>query len=115
MSQTLGKFLINDLLPAKHRVTGTLNKKEFQQKMLDLAQEDPAEYVEIVSKLKTLGDDISTLEGISVGLDDITPEYKSRDGIMAPGVAAMKNAVGRDAKEKIILDVQKKMLEHTRT
>ena len=114
MSQTLGKYLVNDLLPKKHHITGTLNKKEFQQKMLDLAQEDPAEYVEIVSKLKALGDDISTLEGISVGLDDITPEYKSRDGIMAPGVAAMKNAVGREAKEKIILEVQKKMLEHTK-
>lgn len=115
MSQTLGKYLINDLLPVKHHVTGTLNKKEFQQKMLALAQEDPVGYVEIVSKLKALGDDISTLEGISVGLDDITPEYKSRDGIMAPGIAAMKNATTREAKEKIILDVQKKMLEHTKT
>jgi DNA-directed RNA polymerase subunit beta' len=114
MAQTLGKYLVNDLLPTKHHITGTLNKKEFQQKMLALAQEDPAGYVEIVSKLKSLGDDISTLEGISVGLDDITPAYKSRDAIMAPGIAAMKNAVGRDAKEKIILDVQKRMLEHTK-
>jgi len=115
MSQTLGKYLVNSLLPLKHHVTGTLNKKEFQQKMLDLAQEDPTEYVEIVSKLKQLGDDLSTLEGISVGLDDITPEYKSRDAIMAPGVAAMKNAKTMAEKENIILDVQKRMLEHTKT
>jgi len=115
MAQTLGKYLINDLLPRQHQVTGTLNKKEFQQKMLDLAKEDPAEYVEIVSKLKTLGDDLSTLEGISVGLDDITPQYKLRDAIMLPGVAAIKNATTRAAKEAIVLDVQKKMLEHTKT
>jgi len=115
MAQTLGKYLINDLLPKKHQVTGILNKKEFQQKMLDLAQEDPVEYVEIVSKLKSLGDDISTLEGISVGLDDITPQYKLRDGIMNPGVAAMKHATTRAEKENIILDVQKKMLEHTKS
>jgi len=115
MPQTLGRYLVNDLLPKKHHITGTLNKKEFQQKMLDLAKENPVAYVEIVSKLKQLGDDVSTLEGISVGLYDITPDYKARDGIMAPGVAAMKNAVGREAKEKIILDVQKKMLEHTKT
>lgn len=115
MAQTLGKYLVNDLLPAQHRITGTLNKKELQQKMLDLAQEDPAAYVDIVSKLKALGDDVSTLEGISVGLDDITPQYKLRNAIMAPGVAALKNATTREAREDIILDVQKKMLEHTKT
>lgn len=115
MPQTLGHFLINNLLPKKHHISGTLNKKEFQQKMLELAQEDPAEYVEIVSKLKALGDDISTLEGISVGIDDITPQYKIRDGLMNPAVAALKNATTKGQKEQIILDVQKKMLEHTKT
>ena len=115
MSQTLGKYLINSLLPEKHRVSGTLNKKELQQKMLDLAQEDPSGYVEIVSRLKQLGDDISTLEGISVGLEDLTPQYKARDALMAQGHAAMRNATTREAKENIVLDVQKKMLELTTT
>jgi DNA-directed RNA polymerase subunit beta' len=115
VAQTLGKYLVNDLMPAHHRVTGVMNKKELQQKMLDLAKEDPTAYVEIVSKLKALGDDISTLEGISVGLDDITPQYKTRNAIMAPGIAALKNATTREAREDVILDVQKKMIEHTKT
>lgn len=115
MVQTLGKYLLNTLLPKAHQVTGTLNKKEFQQKMLELAQEDPTAYVEIVSKLKQLGDDVSTLEGVSVGLDDITPQYKLRNSIMNPGIAAMKSATTRVERENIILDVQKKMLEHTKT
>lgn len=115
MADTLGKYLVNDLLPKQHRVTGVLNKKEFNQKMIDIAQEDPSAYVDIVSKLKQLGDDISTLEGVSVGLDDITPQYKTRDQIIQPALAAIKNATTRAEKENIILDVQKKMLEHTKT
>lgn len=114
MAQTFGRFLINDLLPTKHHVTGTLNKKEFQQKMLDLAKEDPAEYVEIVSKLKRLGDDISTLEGISVGLDDITPSYKARDALIASTTKALNAAVTTSAKEGILIDAKEKMKAITR-
>lgn len=106
MAQTLGKYLINDLLPAHQHITGAMGKKELTQKMLDLANEDPAAYVDIVSKLKALGDDISTLEGVSVGIDDITPMYHARDKIMLPAIAALKNATTRDAREKIILDAQ---------
>lgn len=83
--------------------------------MLDLAKENPTAYVDIVSKLKRLGDEVSTLEGVSVGLDDITPAYKERDAILAPALEAMKRAKTTEEKEKIIVETQSKLLDHTKS
>lgn len=110
---TLGHLLVNDLLPAHHRSHDTLGKSNFNKKLLAIAKEDPVAYVDIVSKLKKVGDELSTLEGVSVGLDDIAPVYATRDAIMQPAMIAIKNAKTPAEREKIILDVQDKMLKHT--
>lgn len=115
MAQTLGRYLINSLLPSSHHISGPMAKKEIQQKMLDLAREDPSKYVDIVSELKRLGDDISTLEGISVGLDDITPQYKERNAIIQSAMAAFRNAKTHEEKEKVLLEAQDKMQAHVKT
>ena len=112
---TLGQYLINELLPKQHQTHEPLNKGALNKKLLAIAREDPVAYVDIVSKLKTLGDDISTYEGISVGLDDIAPEYAKRDAIMDPALAAMKQAKNYGEREKIILDTQTKMLDLTKS
>jgi len=114
MAQTLGKYLVNDLLPKHLHTTGALGKKELTQKLLDLAREDPSAYVEIVSSLKRLGDDISTLEGVSVGIDDITPQYKERNALITATTAALKSATTSAAKEKVLLDAKVKMLAQTK-
>ena len=114
MAQSLGKYLVNELLPVNHHVKGALNGKELNQKMRELAKEDPAAYVDIVSKLKRLGDDISTLEGVSVGLDDIAPVYGERDAIIRKAQDELLKAKTSAEKEKIILRVQDEILEHTK-
>lgn len=114
MSQSLGKYLVNDLLPAHHHVKGALNGKELNQKMRELAKEDPVAYVDIVSKLKKLGDDLSTLEGVSVGLDDIAPAYAERDTIINRAQEELRKAKSAAEKEKIILRVQDEILDHTK-
>ena len=114
MAQTLGKYLVNDLLPKHLHTNDALGKKELTQRMLDLAKEDPSAYVEIVSNLKRLGDDISTLEGVSVGIDDITPQYKERNALIAATSAALKSARTQEEKEHVLLDAKAKMLAHTK-
>lgn len=115
MTQTLGHLLVNDLLPASHRSSETLGKSALNKKLTALAKEDPHAYVGIVSRLKKLGDELSTLEGVSVGLDDIAPDYAARDKIMQPAISAIKKTPHAADREKLILGVQDKMMEYTRT
>ncbi len=114
MTQTLGQLLVNDIFPEGHRSTESLGKSSLNKKLTALAKADPHAYIGIVGRLKKLGDELSTLEGVSVGLDDITPDYASRDKIMKPAIAAVKAAKTADAREQIILGVQDKMMAYTR-
>lgn len=115
MPQTFGHLLVNDILPEGHRTAEPLGKSALTKKLTAIAKEDPKVYVGIVSKLKKLGDELSTLEGISVGLDDIAPAYETRDQIMQPAIAAVKQAKTPEEREKIILAVQDKVMDYTKT
>ena len=79
---TLGHWLVNDILPEGHRTSEPLGKSSLNKKLTALAKEDPGAYVSIVSRLKKLGDELSTTEGVSVGLDDIAPEYAARGSVV---------------------------------
>lgn len=115
MAQTLGHLLVNDVLPAGHRSTEPLGKSALTKKLTSIAKEDPKAYVTVVSKLKKLGDELSTLEGVSVGLDDIVPDYATRDKLLKPAVEAAKQAKTHAEREKVILAVQDQMLQYTKT
>ena len=112
---TLGHWLVNDILPEGHRTSEPLGKSSLNKKLTALAKEDPGAYVSIVSRLKKLGDELSTTEGVSVGLDDIAPEYAARDKIMHPAIDKVKHAKNGEEREKIILGVQDQMMAYTRT
>jgi hypothetical protein len=114
MAQTLGQYLVNSVLPEKHRTMETLGKSALNKKMITIAREDPKGYVDVVTNLKRLGDEISTLEGVSVGLEDIKPVYAERDKILHPAVEAVKRAKSNDERERIIIETQDKILEHTK-
>lgn len=113
MPTTLGQLLVNEILPAHHRGQETYGKSNFNKKLLAIAKEDPTAYVDIVSRLKRMGDELSTLEGVSVGLDDIAPVYDTRDAIMKPAMEAIKKATTPAEREKIVLEVQDKIEAHT--
>jgi len=114
MAQTLGQHLVNALLPEEHRTREQLGKSSLNKKLVAIAKKDPTAYVGIVTKLKQLGDELSTLEGVSVGLDDLMPVYPSRDKILQPAVDAVKRARTDEEREGIILRVQDAMLAHTK-
>lgn len=92
MAETFGRFLINEVLPAEHRVTSAADKKDFSKRMSLLAREDPKKYSEIVTRLKRVGDELSTQEGLSVGLEDIMPQYTMRNKALAPYLEKFKAA-----------------------
>lgn len=114
MSTTLGHLLINSVLPDGYKVTGPVTNKVLHDHVVDLARTDPQAYVRTVMALKRRGDEIATLEGISVGLDDIRPDYKARDAIVKPAVAALEKAHTPQERERIIVDAQAKVLDHTK-
>jgi len=77
-AEPFGRFLLNETLPEKYKVKGSLTKSTLTKRMSDLAHEDPKQYAQTITELKRVGDNLATLEGLSVGLDDITPDYKAR-------------------------------------
>lgn len=110
MSTTFGQHLVDGILPPKWRGSGTLTKARLNEILVEIARERPSEYPDIVSKLKRLGDEIATLDGISVGLEDIAPLRGARDAALRPHVDAFHKATTIDEKEKALASAQDAML-----
>lgn len=108
---TLGQHLVDSILPPKWRGRGVLTKSSLNQILVEIAKEQPALYPDVVTKLKRLGDEVATLDGISVGLDDIAPKREERDAALKPHVEAFRKATTTDAKEKALASAQDAMLE----
>lgn len=114
MAQTLGQLLVNSALPKEYRTQDPLTKSSLNKTLIAIGKQQPSKYVDVVTKLKHIGDDLSTLEGVSVGLADCAPDYAARDAIMAPAVEAFLKARSVSDREDIILGVQDKMMAHTK-
>lgn len=114
MAQTVGQLLLNDVLPPSHQVTDTVNKKQLNQMMVDLARKDPKLYVDTIGKLKRVGDAVTTDTGITVGLDDIEPDYAARDAILEPALTTIRKTRDSTKRVKLIQDTQQKLVEITK-
>lgn len=110
---TLGEHMVDAILPAEYRGRGSLTKARLNEILVDIAKKHPDQYPNIVTKLKRLGDEVATLEGISVGLNDIAPHYQTRDAIVSPYLTQFNKAPAHE-REKILLDAQNAMLGHTK-
>ena len=78
----LGDILINDTLPNDYKMEGQLDLKKLKGNLVKLAKNSPDQYKFVAPKIKKLGDEFSTYESITVGLDDIEPDYAERDAII---------------------------------
>lgn len=114
MSVTFGQFLINETLPNDYKIKGSVSKKDLKSRMTQLAKERPDEYVTTIDNLKKVGDQVATLEGLSVGLDDIEPVYTSRNKIIADTRNKIKKTKDPMKVEKYLVDAQNKLLDHTK-
>jgi DNA-directed RNA polymerase subunit beta' len=105
--------LVNEVLPPKYQITGPITNKKLHEQLVELAKENPSQYVETIQKLKRRGDEIATLEGVSVGLDDISPDYKTRAKIIDPVLKKLKPSTPQAEREKLVIETQQKLLEYT--
>jgi hypothetical protein len=92
---------------------GPVTKRELKKKMTAFAKRDPQGYVQAVQNLKAFGDEVATLEGISVGLDDIAPDYKRRDPVLKDALKRIKAAPTDAEKRTILLETQDLMVKAT--
>lgn len=114
MSTTVGNFLINDVMPEGMKITGPISNKGLHDHVVGLAKSDPHAYVRIIGALKRRGDEIATYEGVSVGLDDIAPEYEARDKIIKPALEKLDKHMAIKDREKLVVETQAKLLEYTK-
>lgn len=107
--ETFGRHLLNDTLPDKYRITGAITKKELKTSMNTLARTDPQLYATTITKLKHRGDELATLEGLSIGLDDITPEYSKREKFMAPLRKSFQRATTDKRRKEVAVEAQDRL------
>lgn len=114
-AESFGMFLINDLLPEEYQLQGAVTKGALQSKMVQYAKADQKGYVDTIQKLKRLGDTVATLEGISVGLDDIAPEYDKRDPILKSALKQVQGATTDEERRQIVVSTEEKLLAVAKT
>ena len=112
--KSYGQMLLEDTLPSDISIEGPVTKKILKGHMRSLAKRDPKLYVSTVQKLKAFGDEVATLEGISVGLDDIAPDYAKRDPVLKEALRQMKAATSDVEKRRILMQAQKDMVTATK-
>lgn len=109
MPQTFGQILVNDLLPEDLRTREPLDRKELHQRLYTYARRDPAGAAEAIDKLRTLGHELSTTEGTSITLDDITPDYVRRNEITRPALTRLKRISSPTQRRQVIADTQERL------
>lgn len=68
---TLGMILINDSLPPKYRRRRVFDKKAVHELFMQLANEDPDLYTQVLHDLSDLGASVAWTEGASVSLSSL--------------------------------------------
>ena len=113
--QSFAHALMNSLLPKQHhfKPSEVINKKTLKKRLVAFAKSDPKRYNEVIPLIKQHGDMFATFEGISVGLDDIEPDYAKRDPIMNQAQAQLDKTTDPSKRTSIYLDAQAKIRDLT--
>ena len=109
MSQSFGQFLVNDLLPDDLQVKGPMTKKELYNRIYTMARRDPSDAAKRIDKVRFLGHELATTEGLSIGLDDITPDPR-KDKLLKPLMDKIKKTSDPKVRQKLILAAEGKIL-----
>lgn len=112
--RTFGQHLVNEILPTEHHDSGALNKGNLNKILLSIAKNTPEQYSDVVTRLKRLGDELVTLEGVSTGLEDVKPDKVKRDALLNPLLTRFNAAKTEEAKKDILLEANSKMIEYTK-
>jgi len=81
--QTFAQYLISKILPSDITVTRRIDKPYLNEILTSVATRHPDQYDVVVSNLKRLADHMSTMEAVTIGLDEIdVPNRAKRDAII---------------------------------
>jgi DNA-directed RNA polymerase subunit beta' len=104
--QSFGQFMLNDILPPEMRADGPINKKELYARLYQLARKDPKQAADVMEQLRKFGHGIATSEGVSITLDDITPDYEAKKRLIRPALLKMQKTDDPKARQLILDDIQ---------
>lgn len=83
MAKTFAQYLIDSVLPEGMHITRQVDRKYLKELLTEVARKHEEQYDSVVSGLKLLGDRFSTLEPVTMGMDEISvPDRKKRDAII---------------------------------
>lgn len=108
-ADTFGRYLLNESLPEQYKIKGPVTKKDLKNTMGMLARKDPYQYSNVITSLKQQGDELATLEGLSIGLEDITPEYSKRDKLLAPLRRSFQAATTDTRRKEVVTEAQARL------
>lgn len=101
MAKTFGQYLVDKALPEGMAITRQVDASYLKQVLSEVARRFPGRYDQVVSGLKRLGDKLSTLEPVTMGLEEISvPDKMRRDALVrsyAGQVAGEKDQGRRQA------------------
>lgn len=84
MPQTFAQYLISKILPPDVHVEKQIDKSYLNEILTQVATKHPDKYDQVVTNLKRLADHMSTMEALTIGLDEIdVPNRAKRDKIIA--------------------------------
>lgn len=111
---TFGQAVFHSAMPEGFKPTGNFGVGDVKNNLIDLARKDPDKFALVAPNIKKIGDEFSTYEGLSVGLDDIEPEYSKRDPIIKSAKSAMKKTNDPNKIGQILFKAQQNMLAVSR-
>ena len=114
MAKTFGQLLVNNVLPSDLRSDDTLDKKTLYKKLYQHARRDPEDAARRMDKIRALGHELATTEGISITLDDIEPRYKERDAVTRPLLNKIRHISDPRKRAAEIEKAQAKLLSATK-
>ena len=109
--ETFGQLLLNSKLPEQYKFRGVVGKKDIYTNLTTMAKKDPHSYGDHVHHIKKVGDFFATNQGITVGLEDIEPDYKSRNTIIQRAKKDLSKLKGYRARQDRILKAQDEGLQ----
>lgn len=112
---TLGQAIIQSTMPQGYRPSGSFGPSEVKDNLINLARDNPDKFAQVAPRIKKLGDEFSTYEGLTVGLDDIEPEYKKRDPIIKETKRQLRGQTDPNKIGQILHSAQQRMLKATST
>lgn len=110
--KTLGQFLVNQIFNDDDDTQ--LTKKRLHDKLRILAKQDMAAAAPKIEALRALGHELATTEGLSATLDDITPDYDTRNQFLKPLLRKLQSVDDSAKRRDLIRAMQPALMEATK-